>query len=70
MKHAEITGIYSVGSSVSVRDEQSVYNLGIGEIVRLGSAGELLYYHVKLDNVATPITFTARQLIPVRRKAT
>ena len=63
MKHKEIEGIYSLGSSVSVVDTRHVYYLKSGTIVRLGAAGELVeYYHVKLDGVTTPITFIERQL--------
>lgn len=63
MKHKEIDGIYSLGSSVSVVDSRHIYYLKSGTIVRLGAAGEVVdYFHVKLDGVQTPITFVERQL--------
>ncbi len=62
MKHIEINGIYSVESSVSVIDSKSEYNDIKGTIVRLGAAGDVVLYHVKLDGVNTPITFVERQL--------
>lgn len=58
----EIEGIYSVGSLVSVLDTESEYYTQEGIIVRLGAAGDVVYYICKLSSVQTPITFIEKQL--------
>lgn len=61
-KNDIISGIYSVGSSVKVIDSNHDYTDFEGQIERIGAAGDLIYYHVRLLGVNTPITFVAKQL--------
>lgn len=64
-KNEAVIGIYSVESRVRVNDSRHMYNGLEGIVERLGSAGNLIYYHVRLRGVFTPITLTSTQLTPI-----
>lgn len=47
---------------VIVFSENNMYDGKYGNVERLGSAGEQVYYHVRLDGINTPITFIRKQI--------
>ena len=53
---------FTVGSKVRVVDKNNEHYQQTGEIIRLGSAGEILYLMVLFPNYITPRTFVPEQL--------
>jgi hypothetical protein len=53
---------FTVGSKVRVVDKNNEHYQQTGEIVRLGSAGEVLYIMVLFVDYITPRTFVHQQI--------
>jgi len=62
MKNDVILGDFEQGERVVVFSANHLYNVKYGNVERLGTAGEQVYYHVRLDGVQTPITFIRTQI--------
>jgi hypothetical protein len=53
---------FTVGSKVRVTDKNTEHYQQVGEVVRLGSAGEVLYIMVLFPGYITPRTFVHQQI--------
>lgn len=62
LKAQEIHSTYNLNDAIIITDQAHPFYNNIGTIVRIGSAGAVIFYHIIIQGISTPLTLYERQV--------